>query len=112
MTHCARAAFFASLLLVLVELGLPGRPGAADGGGGAVAESVQVHTAPHPSTWDARTHLPDARIHRVQQTPFAPTLPPHSASLLDFHAPEPVWFGAGTGPLILLPPSRAPPALS
>lgn len=116
MSVRARALFFASLALVVGQLALPGRastPGNAEASA-PVFEPVQVHHEPHPASYGARSWHPDRPTDRVGDAPFAPSSRARSRPLspVEIQPVEPSRSGSSTLAFRLLPPSRAPPALS
>lgn len=119
MSTLVRGLFFASLALVVGELALPGQGSTAITADAAapLVEPVQVHHEPLPASYGARSWLPnrpaDKRAGPVADAPFASSRATiRSLSPVDIRAAELSRFGPSTSTLLLLPPSRAPPALS
>lgn len=115
MSVRARALFFASLALVVGQLALPGRASTASIAEGPAPglEPVQVHHEPHPTSYGARSWLPDRPADRFAVAAFVPSQATgQPLSPVHVQAAESSRVGASTAALLFLPHSRAPPALS
>lgn len=115
MSVRVRALFFISLALIVGQLDVP-----AAGSTASVAaapapdlQPVEAHHEPHPASKDTRGWLPDRRTDRLLEPLLVPSqaanvpLAPGIIEATEPGTPEP-----SAKPLLLLPPSRAPPALS
>lgn len=115
MSVRVRALFFISLALVVGQLDVP-VPGSTASVAAAPApdlQPVEVHHEPHPASKGSRSWLPDRRTDRLLE----PLLVPSQAANVPLarvavEATEPGRPDPSAKPLLLLPPSRAPPALS
>jgi hypothetical protein len=110
-----RALFFASLALVVGQISLPGRSTTAASAQAAapVLEPAQVHHEPHPASDGARSWQPDRPVDRDPAAPFAPSPGSrHPLPAVDVQAVDHPRLASSADALLLLPPSRAPPALS
>jgi hypothetical protein len=114
MTVRARALFFASLAVVVGQIFLPGRASTAGTVEAAAPalEPVQVHHEPHPASYGARSWQPDRPVDRHAAAPAAASpASSHPLPAVDAQADDRLRFASSADALLLLPPSRAPPAL-
>lgn len=115
MSVRVRALFFISLALVVGQLDAPA-PGSTASVVAAPApdlQPVEAHHEPHPASHGLRSWLPDRAADRLVDVPLAPSpaavLPLAGVAV---EATGPGRTGSPAETLLLLPPSRAPPALS